>query len=439
MLKGTGNFIKWFFAVICLIYSQAGYPQSLFEDAFQNDAGREKINYRINGYFRSGIFYGHKQFRNIYAETSLKLKIEGNGSGNAYTEIRYLKHFDSEENEKFRIREAYLNLYPGRFDFRIGQQIIAWGRADGFNPTNNLTPVDFTVFSPDDDDKRLSNFICKSTLYLSPFSFEADWIPVYKPSVLPISIEQLPESLLAGAPDYPGWKLSNGSFALKASYEGAKIDGSLSYFNGFYKLPSIGFTDSENGNSPCVFLKAHRTQVLGADFSTTLGDFGVRGELAWARPDISDPVFNSAPNPQIEYIFGFEREWGNFNLIVQYIGKYVDNFSGLDFSQGSPEQQIQQQVQLWNRMIFSQTVKWTHSLSVRPSATLLHQTLSVEVLSLANFTTEEYYFKPKLNYNLIDNIALTAGSQLYYGPGNTLYNLLNKRLNAGFIELKINF
>ena len=55
------------------------------------------------------------------------------------------------------MREAYVNAYLGPFDLRLGKQIIVWGRADALNPTNNLTPVDFRIRSPLEDDIRLGN------------------------------------------------------------------------------------------------------------------------------------------------------------------------------------------------------------------------------------------------------------------------------------------
>src|SRR6266702_3067112 len=48
--------------------------------------------------------------------------------------------------------EAYITAHFGQADLRIGKQIIAWGRADGINPTDNLTPRDFVVLLPLEED-----------------------------------------------------------------------------------------------------------------------------------------------------------------------------------------------------------------------------------------------------------------------------------------------
>ena len=75
--------------------------------------------------------------------------------------------------------------YLGPVDLRLGQQIIVWGRADALNPTNNLTPVDFRIRSPIEDDIRLGNVGARAFLRLSPVRLEGVWMPVYLPTELP--------------------------------------------------------------------------------------------------------------------------------------------------------------------------------------------------------------------------------------------------------------
>ena len=55
-------------------------------------------------------------------------------------------------------------------DVRAGRQIIAWGRADGLNPTDNLTGEDLTLLAPDDDDRRLGTTALRASYYLGDVS-----------------------------------------------------------------------------------------------------------------------------------------------------------------------------------------------------------------------------------------------------------------------------
>ncbi|MGD8780893.1 MAG: hypothetical protein PVH88_18245 [Ignavibacteria bacterium] len=415
-----------------LILPKSVAAQSLFDSA-TSDNKNEELNYSIGGYFMSGIFADEKDFKSIYAEGALKLDISGSNIGSAFAELRYRESDCDNDDNSFLLREGYVDLSLNKFDFRIGQQIIVWGRADGFNPTNNITPADYTVFSPDEDKKRLSNFVFKSVYNIYPVKVEFDWIPVYEASVLPFGNAELPDGVnwINAGELNPSWK--NSSFGLKIDIEKPSFDGSFSYFNGYHKLPGILYTASENSYG--IYTRPYRTQVFGADFSTVLGSYGLRGEFAYSVPNDEPDSSFSVPCKQLEYTLGVDSEWNNFSLIVQYIGKHIFDFNSQNLSQNT----LIKEVTKWNKMLFSQQEEWNHSVSVRPSLNLFYETLILEMLGLANFSTEEIYLQPKATYKLADAYELIVGAVLYYGPDDTLHGYLEKSRNSGFAELKISF
>ena len=422
-----------------LLISIRLFSQNLFESALSSTSEGNDKSFTLNGFFRSDLFANETDFRSIYAESALKLETKKSKYGNAFAELRFTKNFIREHKAiDVDLREAYMNLYFGHFDFRIGQQIIVWGRADGFNPTNNLTPTDFTVFSPDEDDKRLSNFVVKGNYSFKNFRLEADWIPFYKASILPFHTYTLPNGVYWAEPNYPRAEWTESSYALKLSIEKAAFDGSLSYFMGNNKLPGLQIQTNAEVEY-CVLLTTHRTQVVGADFSTSVDKYGLRGEFAFTDPCDDKNIYQSVPKQQFEYTIGIDREWGNFSLIAQYIGKYVFDFKELSLQDNSQQSQFLYEIRLWNRMIYNQQNEWNHSVSLRPALSMLHQTLNFEILGLYHFSTEELYVKPKLSYHLSDNILFTTGVQFYSGPTETMFNILGKSKNAGFFECKISF
>ncbi|MBE9509417.1 MAG: hypothetical protein IMY71_00955 [Bacteroidetes bacterium] len=414
------------------------FSQSLFESSFTSGDSNKK-KFQIYGYIRSNVFANETDYRSVFGETSIKLETKSFKFGNAFSEIRIKQNLlGNGLSSKVDFREGYVNLYLSDFDFRIGRQIIVWGRADGFNPTNNLTPQDFTAFSPDEDDKRLSNFVLSCTYNFHPYKLIANWVPVYKPGILPFKKTNLPEGIIWGANDFPPYKLSESNYAIKLSIEKASFDGSVSYFNGYHKLPGLCYESNDSLNQQ-VYLTAHHTQIIGFDFSTAISNYGLRGEFAFSNPSQKKAQFGSVPKSQLEYTIGLDREWGNFNLITQYIGKYVIDFHAYGMSANGVHNPFTNQLTIWNKMIYGQQNKLSHSISLRPSLSLVHQTLSCEILSLFNITTEEIYVKPKIAYKLSDNLTLSAGAQLYQGPENTLFDILSKGLNAGFFECKVFF
>ncbi len=69
----------------------------------------------------------------------------------------------------------------------------------------------------------------------------------------------------------------------------------------------------------------------------------------------------------------------------------------------------------------------------------LHQTLSLSALGLVNFSTKEWLLFPKLGYQLSDTLSTTVGAEIYAGPHDTLFGVIDSNLSAGYAELKMSF
>ncbi len=433
------------FILILIIITLSLPAQSLFDDALQEDPSfSAAFNYELNGYVRGGIYVGPVpeesgyESKDRYGEAALKLRLRKGQWGDAYSELRFRSKNNSKNSiSSFALREAYVNAYLRAFDLRIGQQIVQWGKADGYNPTNVITPLDLLVFSPDEDDRRISNFLIRSYYNWSVLHLEAIWVPIYGSSVLPFSKVELPEGVQLSEPDYPDEAIEHSAIALKLHYEGASLDGTLSYFNGF--LPMPGLSARTENSKLNIFPTAYRIQMIGADFSTTVGAYGLRSEFAYREPYEEENTWQSIPKRQIEYILGLDREFGNFSLIIQYIGKYVFDYKDLTKAHQTSPEFAKYKIALWNRLLSGQLKEWTHAISFRPAWKLYHETLSLELLGQINLSTEETFLKPKLSYDITDDLTLSAGAQIYHGPDDTLFGLLDECNSAGFIELRISF
>ncbi|MFC2130141.1 DUF1302 family protein [Bacteroidota bacterium] len=423
------------------------HAQGLFEDAESGNA-TEDLSYNMNGYIR-GSYFGGKVFedekyetKSNYGEVSSKINVKKGDIGDAFAELRYRNGYEfGKEVGELTVREAYVNVFSGYLDFRVGKQIVVWGRADGFNPTNNITPQNMLARSVDEDDKRLGNFLIKSNIKLQPIRIEAIWVPVYQSSVLPLDMAALPDNVTIINPVFPDAELGNSAFALKANLELPSFDGSLSYFEGYNPFPGVDIESVDmSGQIPLISVipKAYRMRVAGADFSTTAFDLGLRGEIGYRSPieDFTDNVHIT--NPDIQYVFGIDKDFGDWNFITQYIGRYVMDFENLV----KPINQLDMPnyiIEEKNRMFSQQLYELSHAVSMRAALNLFYETMTIELLSMANFTTEEFLIKPKITYKIADALTLVGGVEYYGGPDETLFGLVGDHLSSVFIELKTSF
>jgi hypothetical protein len=362
------------------------------------------------------------------------------------------------------VREAYVNAYLGPVDFRLGKQIIVWGRADLLNPTNNLTPNDLRIRSPIEDDRRIGNVGARAFVRLAPLRFEAVWLPSYVPSELPPV--SLPQYVSFGTPKYPSPSLKSWTEAGRVHLELPSFEMSVSYLYGYAPLPGLTLGDlvfDRYNPSVLIARTAYRHQVVGFDFSTALGDIlGIRGEAAYRRP-FDYKNLDSAPRPDLQYALGFDHNFGSVMVIVQYLGRYafdwekqegpameldpnslkIDRYAtpqaDLDGYRESYGKIINSMLAKFSQMLFSQTERVQHLATARVEWTTLHDTLSLSAIGMVNFSTKEWLAAPKIGYRLSDTMTAYIGAEILTGPSGTLFGLVDQTLSAGYAELRSTF
>ena len=442
--------------------SLSGAPTPL-EDGSEEQAAAP-APYELNGYVRGDVFVGKAggsprgELKAGYGELALALKIPGGHYGDAYAETR-LRHGQQGEQRDLSLdlREAYVNAYLGPFDLRLGQQIIVWGRANGYNPTNNLSAVNLRVRSPVEDDRRVGNVGARAFLNFAPVRLEGVWMPLYSPTEIPPL--PFPAYVTLSEPDYPEPELSNGLMAGRLHLELPAFELSGSYVYGYAPLPGLalsGFGDPEDPPQIRISRAAYQHHVVGFDFSTAIGEvLAVRGEAAYRfPPDYETQVY--APRPDLQYVLGIDRSFGPVSIIVQYVGRYVfdwqrdqapedpetdleDLVEFPEFVQEAITPLVYQELASRNQLLFSQLAEVQHLASLRVEWLTLHETLSVSALAAVNVTTKEWLAYPKIRYQLSDGMSTTVGAEIYLGPEDTMFGLIDEELSAGYGELRFSF
>jgi hypothetical protein len=425
----------------------------------------------LSGYLRGDMFVGkapgarEATMKAATGELALVLRTAKTSYGDGFGEVRMRHGLQGQERRTVvDVREAYVNAYVGRIDLRLGQQIIVWGRADALNPTNNLTPVDFRIRSPLEDDIRLGNVGARGFLRLAPLRLEGVWMPVYLPTELPNV--GVPQFVAFGAPVFPSPGLRHGLGAGRLHLELPAFEMSVSYLVGYAPMPGLtltGLTFDPTNPSVLVSRTAYNQQVVGFDFSTALGDIlTIRGEAAYRRPfDYQNRPY--AARPDLQYVLGADRSFGSLTVILQYMGRYVFDWRKepgpiMDLNPAilrmNPDPIINPDIDYWteaatdainaqlaktNQILFSQTARIQHVATVRFEWLAAHETLSISSLCMLNVTTREWLVMPRIGYRLSDAMVAYVGAQIFAGPDDTLFGLIDQELSAGYTELRYTF
>jgi hypothetical protein len=427
----------------------------------------------ISGFVRAG-FYGDLKdnqgspfVSSAYSDVALKIGAGYTGRYRFYGDLRF--RYGSEFTEPVKditVREAFGEVNFGQFIFSAGQKIIKWGRGDFTNPTSKLNPQNYISRSPDREDMAMGNIITSLSWHPSgKFELTAVAVPFYKSSVLIIDPIPLPgnvtlnqiNSLVTGEEFY--------SYGAKADLHLKGIDLAASWFDGYDPMPGTAltsFTIDLSGPVPATStvleMKPYSMKMAGLDFETSLGPLGLRGEVAWTKPDSSYLKYEYVPLEEIKWVAGIDYSIGNWRFTGEYSGKTIPSFTPAlaePIFGSEPDMQqlaqmmaipgfdlneyIRNQIGAFNRLYNYQLEKNYHSGGIRIETDLAHGRLLPSLFTMYNFTTGDILVIPELRIKPIDGLTITAGAEIYSGKKSSLFDIVDNFMTSIYLGIRADF
>lgn len=444
--------MRAFILITVLIYfTIASFSQGLFSI----DDKQEKKIIDFTGFGRAVVAGGAENYdlTTTFAELCIKPEMKYDKTY-LFADLRFRQaNYFNDEKTEIEVKELYGGYQSNFIDFYLGNQIVTWGRADGFNPTNVITPEDYFFLSPEADDQKLSNFMLRSKLrFASNVELDLIGIPFYRPSVYRYDLFLTEDNVEFAEPEFPDKDLEHGMLAGRLNFEYPGIGFSLSYSSGnspFYGYDVKAIDFGANSINIVNVAKTYRQNALGIDFSIPT-KFGIlRGEGAY---HISNDYNNNIyiPNPDLEYVGAVETRLWEITTIIQYVGKYVIDYGEIEEAvlddPTSPAAQmiyardvIFAENELFNRKSFYQEEEFNHALMVSLNRDFNYNTFNVELTGYYNFTSDCYMFRPMLKWKISDYLSAKIGGTYMYGPENSLFAYSSPVLNGIISSMRINF
>ena len=308
------------------------------------------------------------------------------------------------------LREAYVVASYGTLDLRLGRQIIAWGRADGVNPTGNLVAEDLTLLTPDDADRRLGAATALLTSFFGGTSISGVWLPEFRGHRLPLAADG-GTAFQTDARRWPG-----DQWAARVERTGSAVDWSASYFRGRDIQP-----DLEPASPGVVALRHRWLSVIGADAATTAGRYGLRAEAAYTQTGDRDGTDPFTKNPHVFVVIGGDRTYaGRFNLNLQYLARARTRFHEFRGDTSLMVAAVAKQ----QSVLSNETRRTQHGASMRASMTWLHETLETEWAAIGYAAPRGTAMRPKVRYSVTDQVTLISGAELFRGSPESVFRML---------------
>ena len=445
-----------FLITICLFLGDLS-AQSLLQDAGREVAVDEPQQpaLQLNGFARGVVFGGGKKYElaTTFAEVALQSQLRSHGAF-LQADIRLRKGilFD-EDIQLIDFKQLYAGYSSLKFDLLLGNQVVTWGRTDGFNPTDNITPKDYFFFTLDPDDQQLSNFLLRAKYrFTSDIELDIIGVPFYLPSVYKYELFDMGANVSFAEQQFPEKKLKNSAVAARLNFDLPAAGWSVSYFRGYdpfhgFEVAVVDWSTS----SPVITnrLASYLKTSWGADLAVPLGAVIVRAEGAYNITENPDAKMY-VPMSDISYVGALEANIAGMTVIAQYVGKYVLDFSSLVLpvltDPLNPLAQMQYanamidyENRQFNRRIFHQQEKMNHAVALSLNKSVGYDAWELMCTGYYNITSEEWMVQPKVTYKISDALTASLGGNYMHGTGKALFSYASTIMNGAFISLKAFF
>ncbi len=413
------------------IFNQTGKPE-------------EKSDFSISGTFHvrttlqakeNNAIENNTSFRNrIMVETKYKNLL----ALSALSDYLYFGSENESDDYDLDLHEAKWQYTDKNYGFSIGKQILRWGKTDQISPVDTLNPQDMREFIiPDYEQRKIPIWMADLNLFFDKFTLEGVFIPMFEKSRLDYfdtnwSLFGHVKKEIQNAPLPPSVKTyvdtlnihekdpnTEAELALRVTTTLKEMDLGLTfhhttedtpYFKSFpiKNIHVTGDFSAETLTSALntailtnenIEVEYKRTNIVGFELETILGDFGVRGEAAWQEKEsFITSSLTSTRNPTFIYIAGADyTTQGNTYLNLQFVHRHISNYNP-------------------DILYFDQD---TYSLLGEIRKDIISDWLEASLKYSKNLNNNEWYLSPQFKYTYITNLECILGAHILSGDKDT--------------------
>ena len=343
-----------------------------------------------------------------------------------------------------RVHEATTSIRLGRFDLYAGYGRVVWGRLDELQPTDVINPLDISKFFFEGrSEARLPVGLIRGRWHFTDaVSVEGVYVPFFRRG----RFDQLDEPTspfnivppfrngdvtcqAIGCPPIeipverlePSANWSNAQGGARFNATTGTVDWSLTTYRGF---ESFGLYQLQFGApippfeipQPLVEERFPRYTLVGGDFETVVGQWGIRGEVAaFVHDNFQDDSIAIVEGSSLDAGVGFDRKAGNY----RFSGTIL--FHGEDFnvavSDGAdPRRDV--------------------SLIVSADRTFAQERYQIRAFSVYNPSEASSFLRGIFTAKLQDDLALEASGGWFAGDGR---DTIGRFADSDFVYARLKY
>jgi hypothetical protein len=341
-----------------------------------------------------------------FLSSRTRLRLEGTWYADdsmAFASVDLEQNNVLDDYDELKLREAYIDYFGNNWDVRVGKQIIVWGKTEGLQILDAVSPWDFSEFlARDFEDLRIGVDAVRFRFLQDSWTLELIYLPQFQPAMLapadsPWSFDPTGTGASLNQVDEPEFNLENGEYGARLLFYQDWGDLSFVALRSWSDEPYPFITPDRNKLTSGINFRYQRLDIAGIGISIPQGDFIFRGEAAVYRGaemmDMRSPGSEIKEYNQFKWVAGLEWLPGDgWNLAIQLTDSQV-----LDYQPGI-------YLPKHNRMM-------TLSLS----KSLLREKLTISSFSFIGLEHGDTFSRISGDYSLSDAVHLLAGYDLFTG------------------------
>ena len=314
-----------------------------------------------------------------------------------------------ERNQRFNIylRENYLDIGAGDWDFRLGKQHVVWGEMVGLFFADVVSARDMREFIlPEFDMMRIPQWAARAEYFNDDFHAELLWIPVASYDLIgkpgaefyPWQIQPPGVKVVYRNEDLPPRTLANSNYGIRLSTLTNGWDVSGFAYSSMDISPTF-YRDAASVPGTFIYRARHdRIHQYGGTVAKDFGDVVLKGEMVYTRGRQ----------------FSVLRASDSNGVVSQ---NTLDWALGLDFTLPS---ETRFNVQFFQRQYFSHDPDLIADARENGVSLLLSHKftdkLEAQALWISSLNRTDWLFRPKITWNFERNWRLAVGADMFKGP-----------------------
>ncbi|MDR2787673.1 MAG: hypothetical protein LBD06_04805 [Candidatus Accumulibacter sp.] len=319
----------------------------------------------------------------------------------------YPRAVERNQRSNVYLRENYLDIGAGGWDFRLGRQHVVWGEMVGLFFADVVSARDMREFIlPEFDLMRIPQWAARAEYFGGDFHAELLWIPVASYNLIgkpgaefyPWQIHPVGTNVIYRNERIPGRTLANSNYGIRLSTLQDGWDVSGFAYSSMDASPTF-HRDAVSIPGTYVYRARHdRIHQYGGTVAKDFGNIVLKGEMVYTRGrqfSVLRVLDSNGVTPQ----------------------NTLDWALGLDFN---PSAETRFNVQFYQRRYFSHDPYLIADAREDGYSLLLSRRLTgrleAQVLWISSLNRGDWLFRPKIAWNFERNWRLIVGADVFNGP-----------------------